>query len=330
MSGRPVAEAPSVADYRATSPEDGGGEKKQKALKRATVVLLFAALIWGSMIPVLSALSVHYDEWLLSWLRYVLGMPVLWIAVLFSTRPVANPAPLRAGRLLKLGAAMAVFSILYTFGVAHSHPVTAAIVLMCGPITATILSRIMLGSIMPPGFLPTLALVVGGGVIVVLGTPGRPTGGLGLRGGEILLIVAQVCWNWYSIRAQQWLADRGQIMLSAVTTSVASVVLAVACAGAWATVGIRWPDHTPTVTDAGMMIWIGVLGVAAAILLWNTGVSLVGVPVASLFSNSAPVFAIGLAALMGAEPSWLQLLGGAIVMSGIALHQLRQLRLARR
>ena len=67
-----------------------------------------------------------------------------------------------------------------------------------------------------------------------------------------------------------------------------------------------------------MMLWIGVLGVAAAVLLWNTGVSLVGVPVASLFSNSAPVFAIGLAALMGREPSWLQLAGGAIVMGGIA------------
>jgi drug/metabolite transporter (DMT)-like permease len=161
-------------------------------LKRATIVLLFAALIWGSMIPVLSVLAQHYDAWLLSWLRYVLGMPVLWIAVMFSTRPV-----------LKLGAAMTVFSVLYTFGIAHSHPATAAIVLMCGPITATLLSRIMLGSTMPPGFLSTLALVVGGGLVVVLGTPGRAAGGLGLQGGEILLIAAQLCWNWYSIRAQR-------------------------------------------------------------------------------------------------------------------------------
>jgi hypothetical protein len=33
---------------------------------------------------------------------------------------------------------------------------------------------------------------------------------------------------------------------------------------------------------------------------------------------------------MGAEPSWLQLVGGLIVMGGIAIHQLRQMRLARR
>jgi drug/metabolite transporter (DMT)-like permease len=299
-------------------------------LRRATIVLLCAALIWGSMIPVLSALAQHYDIWLLSWLRYVLGTPVLWVAVMFSARPVLAPAPLRPGRLLKLGAAMAVFSVLYTFGVAHSHPATAAIVLMCGPITATLLSRIMLGAIMPPGFPVTLAVVVGGGVIVVLGTPGRLDGGLGLRGGEILLIVAQICWNWYSIRAQQWLADRGQIALSALTTSVASVLLAAVCAVVWLAGGIEVPARAPTATEVGMMLWIGLLGVAAAILLWNTGVSLVGVAVASLFSNSAPVFAIGLAALMGAEPGWLQLVGGAIVMAGIAFHQLRQMRLARR
>jgi len=65
------------------------------------------------------------------------------------------------------------------------------------------------------------------------------------------------------------------------------------------------------------------------VLLWNTGVSLVGVPVASLFSNSAPVFAIGLGALMGFTPSWLQLAGGAVVLAGIAQLQIRQTWMAR-
>ncbi|CAN5916271.1 hypothetical protein BH11PSE3_BH11PSE3_14790 [soil metagenome] len=282
------------------------------------------------MIPVLSALAQHYDKWMLSWLRYVLGMPVLWLAVLASRRPSAPARPLRAGRLLMLGAAMTVFSMLYTFGVAHSHPATAAIVLMCGPIWATLLSRLMLGSTTPPGFFATLAVVVAGGIVVVLGTPGRTAGSFGLEGGEILLVAAQFCWSWYSIRAQQWLADRGQIVLSALTSTMASFELAIVCAAVWATIGIDLPTQPPTAMEWGMLLWIGVLGVAAAVLLWNTGVSMVGVPVASLFANSAPVFAIGLAALMGREPSGLQLLGGAIVMAGIAGLQIRQIRMARR
>ena len=300
------------------------------ALKRATLVLLFAALIWGSLIPVLGNLAGRYDMWLLSCVRYLLGAPILWLAVLLNRRPVAVPRPLQGGQLLKLGAAMAVFAVLYPFGVAHSHPATAAIVLMGGPIWATILARFMLRAVMPAGFGLTLVLVVAGGTLVVVGTPGRAASGFGLGGGEILLIAAQFLWSWYSIRAQQWLSDRGQIALSALTSSVASVFLVGAVGVVWAIQGIAWPTEPPSPSDVAMLAWTGVFGVAAAIVLWNTGVSLVGVPVASLFSNSAPVFAIGVAALMGREPSWMQLAGGAVVLGGIAQLQLRQLRAARR
>lgn len=301
-----------------------------RALRRATSVLLLSALIWGAMIPVLAHLAQHYDKWLLALLRYLLGMPVLWLAMLGPKRPAAMPKPLHPGQLLQLGAAMAGFSVFYTFGVAHAHPATAAIVLMCGPIWATILAWLMLGTGTPPGFTLTLVLVVAGGVLVVLGAPGRTFGGSGLRGGEILLVIAQLCWSWYSIRAQQWLADRGQIALSALTSTVASVLLGLVCLAVWATIGIDWPTEVPSAVDLGMMAWVGLLGVAVAIVLWNVGVSMVGVAVASLFSNSAPVFAIGVAALMGVEPTWLQLVGGGVVMAGIAQLQLRQMRRVKR
>jgi len=300
------------------------------ALRRASLVLLLSALIWGAMIPVLGHLAQHYDKWLLAWLRYLLGMPVLWLAMLMVKRPVGEPKPLRAGQLLQLGAAMTAFSVFCTFGVAHAHPATAAIVLMCGPIWATLLARLMLGARTPPGFALTLALVVAGGVLVVLGAPGRASGGFGLRGGEILLVIAQLCWSWYSIRAQQWLADRGQIALSALTSTVASGLLGLVCLVVWLAGGIDWPTEMPSAVDIGMLAWVGILGVAVAIVLWNVGVSIVGVAVASLFSNSAPVFAIGVAALMGIEPTWLQLAGGVVVMVGIAQLQLRQMRGARR
>ena len=299
------------------------------ALRRATIVLLLSAIIWGSMIPVLGALAEHYDIWLLSGARYLFGLPVLWLAVHFSRPPAVAPGRLNWSRLLRLGTAMAGFSVFYTFGVAHTHPATAAIVLMCAPIWATLLSRLMLGATTPQGFLATLVLVVVGGIIVVVGAPGRRSGSFGLEGGEIFLVVAQFCWSWYSIRAQQWLSDRGQIALSALTSTVASVVLAIVCLLVWGAGAVALPQRPPTVAEWAMIAWIGVFGVAIAVLLWNTGVSLVGVPVASLFANSAPVFAIGIAALFGHEPSWLQLIGGAIVLGGIGQLQLRQIRAAR-
>lgn len=300
------------------------------ALKRASLVLLLAALIWGSMVPVLSVLADRYDSWLLSWLRYILGLPVLWLAVLLGHRPDGALRALPRGRLLALGAAMTAFSVLYTFGVANSHPATAAIVLMCGPIWAAFLARVMLRAPMPPGFVFTLTLVVGGGVVVVLGSPGKTRQGFALEGGEPLLVIAQLCWSWYSIQAQRWLGNRGQIVLSALTSTTASVLLGLVCGAVWLAGGVALPAEPPSLADWGMLAWIGLFGVAVAVLLWNTGVSLVGVPVASLFANSAPIFSIALAAAMGREPTWLQLVGGAIVMGGIGQHQLRQVRAARR
>jgi drug/metabolite transporter (DMT)-like permease len=183
---------------------------------------------------------------------------------------------------------------------------------------------------MPPGFLFTLLLVVGGGIVVVLGSPGKTRQGFALEGGEPLLVIAQLCWSWYSIQAQRWLGNRGQIVLSALSSTMASVLLGLVCGVAWMAGAMTLPGQAPSAADWGMLAWIGLFGVAVAVLLWNTGVSLVGVPVASLFANSAPVFSIALAAAMGREPTWLQLVGGAIVMAGIGQHQLRQVRAARR
>ncbi|MBM3644262.1 MAG: DMT family transporter [Alphaproteobacteria bacterium] len=295
-------------------------------VRRATLVLLGSAFIWGSMIPFMNELSRTYDNFLLALSRYALGLPVLWLIVAFVAPPASAPRPIEPGKLFRLCAAMTAFGVLYTFGVAWAHPATSAIVLMCGPIWAALLSRAMLAAPTPRGFVPTLAVVMLGGLLVVFGAPGRPTGGLGLQGGELLLVVAQLCWSWHSIRAQQWLGDRGQIRLSAITTTVASLQL-LSIVGVLAALGmIAMPPRVPTASEWGMLAWIGVLGVAIALLFWNTGVSLVGVPVASLFSNTAPIFAIGVAVLMGSDPTWLQLAGGAIVLAAIANLQLRQIR----
>jgi drug/metabolite transporter (DMT)-like permease len=76
-------------------------------------------------------------------------------------------------------------------------------------------------------------------------------------------------------------------------------------------------------------VWICVFGVAVAILLWNVGVSRVGLPVASLHMNATPVFAVLTAALVGLPPTWLQIAGGVLVLGGIVYMQSLQLWRAR-
>jgi drug/metabolite transporter (DMT)-like permease len=60
-------------------------------------------------------------------------------------------------------------------------------------------------------------------------------------------------------------------------------------------------------------------------VLWNFGVSRLALPVASLHNNAIPIFSALAATALGIVPSWQQLVGGAIVLSGVAWLQLRQL-----
>jgi drug/metabolite transporter (DMT)-like permease len=300
------------------------------AMLWASAGLMFTALIWGSMTPLLKVLTEVMDIWLLSALRYVLGLPVLGLCFLFVAAPLRRaPQPLQAGQLAILGLAMSAFSVLYTIGVRHSHPVTATIVLNFGPVISAIMARLMLGTRVAPGFPVALALALLGGLLVIWGTPGARQRGLGLEGGEPLLVIAQVCWQWYSIRAQQWLGERGQVGLSTITSAAAAVWMIVGYAALWST-GIAGglPDAMAW-HHVAYLVWICVFGVAVAILLWNVGVSRIGLPVASLHMNATPVFAVLTAAMIGLPPTALQIAGGLLVLGGIVYMQLLQFRRAR-
>jgi drug/metabolite transporter (DMT)-like permease len=54
-----------------------------------------------------------------------------------------------------------------------------------------------------------------------------------------------------------------------------------------------------------------------ATLLWNYGVSRLGVTVATLQLNLEPVFAVLVGVALGAAAGWLQILGGLVVLAGV-------------
>ena len=295
----------------------------------ASAGLMGCCLIWGSMTPILKELTEVMDLWLLSTLRYVLGLPVLWLAWMLAIRPRHAPKPMQAGQLASLGLAMSAFSVLLTFGVRHSHPVTAAIVLNTGPVIATVMAWLLLRARPAPGFGIALSLSLSGAALVVIGAPGFAARGLGFQGGEPLLLAAQICWQWYSIRAQQWLGDRGQIGLSAITSTVAGLWMFAGYAVVFST-GLAggFPDTISTL-NIFYLVWVCVFGVAVAVLMWNYGVSRLSLPIASLHMNAAPVVTVLTSWALGRPPTGLQLLGGVVVLSGIVYMQTRQFARAR-
>lgn len=293
----------------------------------APASLVGCAVLWGSMVPFTHQLVQGYDPVFISMLRYVFGVAAILVMVLLLERGRLMPPGLPWGRIVRLGTfGIAGFAVCFSFGFTFADPVTAAVLMSAGPVIYAILARILYRAPLERGLGLAIPLVVAGGIAVVLG---RPQGAaLSFRGGELLYLVASTLWAWYSMRAQEWLGPYrlGQLRLSALTAMVGGVALV----GVFLLVkalGQTYGATTMTApADWAKVAWIGVTGAAFSVVLWNIGVSRIGAPVASLYGNLSGVFGVLFAAALGADWTWVQVMGGLLVLGGVVQMQARRLK----
>lgn len=293
----------------------------------APASLVGCAVLWGSMVPFTHQLVQAYDPVFISMLRYVFGVAAILLMVLVLERRWRLPPGLPWGRIVRLGTfGIAGFAVCFSFGFTFADPVTAAVLLSAGPVIYAIMARILYRAPLERGLGLAIALVVAGGVAVVLG---RPQGAaLSFRGGELLYLVASSLWAWYSMRAQEWLGPYklGQLRISALTATVGGIVLI----GVYLLtqgLGLSYGStHMTAPADWAKTAWIGVTGAAISVVLWNIGVSRIGAPIASLYGNLSGVFGVLFAAALGADWTWVQVGGGLVVLCGVVQMQARRLK----
>ncbi len=295
-------------------------------LLAANTGLAATVVLWGTMVPLTERLLATYDPFLLAALRYLVALPVLvgFLVLREGTRLALRTVPWRRVHLLG-GIGMCGFATFFTLGIAYSDAVTAAVILTSGPVVASVMERVMYGTRPAPGLGLALALAVGGGLLVVHGNPAREGAGIGFRGGEGLLVLAQGCWSWYSMKAQEWLRGASQVRITTLTASTAALWLVVVLGLAAVVGGDRSPPPWPAADELAIMLWIGAGGAGIAIVFWNNAARAMGVSVAALFLNLVPAVAIATAVLLGAAVTAEQLAGGALVLAGIVQVQARRL-----
>ncbi len=291
--------------------------------------LLATSVFWGSAIPFNVVLLRHFDPFVLTAFRMGLSVVILSAFVAWKETGPLFRIPLGVGKFLLLGLFMAGFNVLYTLSVMWSHPITISAISVAMPLTGALVARAMLGVKLEKGFGLALLLTIVGGALVVWGQPGFDAAALGLRGGEILMIVAMFSWNVYSLKAQQWLGHLGQARLTLIS-SLSTCLWLASIMGLMLALGVaRWPAQTPPLDAFAMVFYLALFSAAVGNILWNFGVSVVGLPVSSLYINLSAVFAVLIAVAFGFEPTWWQVLGGSIVMAGVLYMQLRKLQAAR-
>lgn len=293
-----------------------------------TVVLLLLAGLWGTMVPTIAHLLKTWDPLFLAALRYLGGGPALLPALLLIGRGAGSAVrAVPVWRVSLLGAVgIGGYAALFTFGVAHSNPVTAAILTAAGPAVATVTDRLIFGRPLNPSMFPGLFLAICGCVVATVDftRAGNP---FDLRGGEILILCAIACWSWYSTGAQRWLEGWSQLRISCITMTVGGVALTIVYFIMAGLGGVPFPPPAPASGEDWLVLfWLVLVLVSIGVLLWNIGVKLSGVITASLYLNLTPIVAISILSLGGTMPNTQQLIGGAMVILGILWAELAVMR----
>jgi drug/metabolite transporter (DMT)-like permease len=290
----------------------------------ANLGLLLTMFAWGSMIPAVNVMVQTWDPYFLTAARYVAAAPIL-LLLLALIEPGRRGGPSVASwRLWLLGTVgIGIFSPLFILGIAHSNPVTAAVLAAAGPIITAIVAWLSFRVPMERGLVPAILFAVVGSLLAtydptIVGTP------FDLRGGEVLILLASACWAWYSLAAQRWLAGWSQLRITTMTMSCGAVVGVIVFL-LFGAVGLTpVPPTIPLSTqDVTLFIWMTLGPVIVGFFLWNYGVRKLGILVASLFLNLTPVAAILITAALGTYPTATQILGATLVVAGVLQSQLR-------
>jgi drug/metabolite transporter (DMT)-like permease len=289
---------------------------------------LFASVFWGLNIPLTAELLKAFDPFWLTLCRYVVAATLLGTLVAVSIGPRALRAPIALPRVLVMGLCVSGFLVSFTVGLMLTHPVTAAAVIAGAPVYVAVVSRIMTGSPFAKGFVPATVLTLAGAGIAIAGRAG---GGLSLRGGEALIVASMASWTVYSILAQRWFEPAVPQLRRTWLSSVAAIPWLLACWLVARAAGLAGPPNlAPDARSVIFLLATAMLSTALSTVAWNIGVSRLGIAVGGFWQNTVPVFAVLISLVFfGVLPTGAQVLGGAVVLCGVAIMQWQSVRAMR-
>ncbi|MBL8907042.1 MAG: DMT family transporter, partial [Rhizobiales bacterium] len=221
------------------------------------------------------------------------------------------------------GIGVTLGSLMTSFGVLLSSGLSSAIVSTTSPVGSALTAAWLFGEKLGGGIIFATVLSVIGGLVSVTGE--QSITGTQFRGGEILIVLANVLWAWMSIAAQRWLRGFSQLQISALTVLSGAVWLLLLLPLVIAT-GVIEIRASFSLEAILLVLFAGIVPIAIGNFCWHYGVSRLGVVVASMYNNLLPAAALATTILMGGSFAWQQITGTAIILAGVVSAQLLQAR----
>jgi drug/metabolite transporter (DMT)-like permease len=294
----------------------------------AFAAMLFVGVSWGANLPVTKMMLYHFDLVPMAALRIMAATVALALLLWAAEGRRALRIDVGIGRFFGLGLMMAGFFAVYAGGLYFSNPITASAVQVAGPLVSAMTVRLATGAPFDEGFGAALTLTVLGGLILASSSL-FGAAQLTFGGGEIVLLLSNVPWTLYSIKAQVWF-DRASQLHRAYVASLSSMLWLIAASLVLIGSGV---SRSPFAVSDGwvwtQLLVTAVLASGVGSFAWNIGASRLGVAVATLWMNLVPFFAILWSMAYGFQPNVYQIVGGLLALTGVVYMQGRKLAAAR-
>jgi len=288
-----------------------------------SLALIATAFLWGTPIPIIGEMTDRWDPIHLGFVRYLIALPVSFLIasyVLGWRLPPLRPDGISTLKIAFLGGfGLAMFAVIFVYALAFMNPATAAVIAAMAPITSSLVA-IFYGEKPDKSLGIGVALAVVGAIFAACDLSSLRSEEeelFDLQGGEPLFLFAQILWAWYSITCRRAMPTSHPAVVTFATMVPAAFTLVTVTLVLDGLGWLRpWPDNDTTF-DWVAIVWMGIGSLALAVLGWNIGVASLGLVVSSIHMNLIPIVVVLTVFVMGIEPKWEELVGGAVVIAGV-------------
>lgn len=286
---------------------------------KAALFLILATLFWAGNFVFGAAALDTIDPVSLTWLRWAFALVPLIVVAQLIEKPDWRAA-LRHLPLLTLLGVLGVggFSLLIYFALKFTSPLNASLINAVNPALIVVLAAVLPAAVQGGrrvgiSWRAALGIVLGLiGVTIVLteGDLGRLLQ-QGLNPGDLLMLGVILVWSIYTLVGRR-LHDVPPITATAIQVATTVVLLSPVLAFT----GLHLPQDGPS---WGAVAYIVIFPSIAAYVLWNAATRLVDPATASIYINLQVVFTALIGLPFGFGISWVQVLGGIIVVVAVVL-----------